>query len=47
MDDPTLVAQCQTSYALALGEATPHKKSAALVRAIAEEREHAQQARHH
>ncbi|WP_335936732.1 helix-turn-helix domain-containing protein [Streptomyces sp. PTD5-9] len=42
MDDPALVAQCQTAYTLALGEAAPHKRSVALVRAIAEEHEHAQ-----
>ncbi|MFF3734302.1 Scr1 family TA system antitoxin-like transcriptional regulator [Streptomyces sp. NPDC002476] len=41
MDDPALVAACHTSYTLALGDAAPHKRSVALIRAIAEEHEHA------
>ncbi|MER5742706.1 helix-turn-helix domain-containing protein [Streptomyces sp. NPDC002225] len=48
MDDPALVAECQTSYALALGDAAPHVESVALVRAVAEEHKHAQhQVRRH
>ncbi|MFJ1611842.1 Scr1 family TA system antitoxin-like transcriptional regulator [Streptomyces sp. NPDC088251] len=42
MDDPALVEACHTAYTLALGEAAPHQESVALVRAIAEEHEHAQ-----
>ncbi|MGW2087436.1 helix-turn-helix domain-containing protein [Streptomyces sp. NPDC001880] len=47
MDDPALVAACRTSYSLALGDAAPRRKSVALVRAIAEEHEHAQHQTHH
>ncbi|WP_299527596.1 helix-turn-helix transcriptional regulator [uncultured Streptomyces sp.] len=47
IDDPTLVEACHTSYNLALSDAAPHRESVALVRAIAEEHDHAQhQARH-
>ncbi|MFJ6011666.1 Scr1 family TA system antitoxin-like transcriptional regulator [Streptomyces sp. NPDC092952] len=42
MDDPTLVAACHTSYTLALSDAAPQRESVALIRAIAEEHEHAQ-----
>ncbi|MFD4943823.1 Scr1 family TA system antitoxin-like transcriptional regulator [Streptomyces sp. NPDC058239] len=42
MDDPALIEACHTSYTLALGDAAPHQESVALVRAIAEEHEHAQ-----
>ncbi|MFF4096838.1 Scr1 family TA system antitoxin-like transcriptional regulator [Streptomyces sp. NPDC001834] len=42
IDDPALVGACHTDYALALGDAVSHRKSVALVRAIAEEHEHAQ-----
>ncbi|MFF8693627.1 helix-turn-helix domain-containing protein [Streptomyces sp. NPDC002431] len=47
MDDPALVAGCRTAFSLALGDALPHKKSVAFIRAIAEEHEHAQQQAHH
>ncbi|MFH8471695.1 helix-turn-helix domain-containing protein [Streptomyces sp. NPDC018000] len=47
MDDPALVEACRTSYTLALGDAAPHQESVALVRAIAEEHEHAQLRTHH
>ncbi|MFE9778630.1 Scr1 family TA system antitoxin-like transcriptional regulator [Streptomyces sp. NPDC005775] len=46
MDDPTLVAACQASYTLALSEAASQRNSVGLVRAIAEEHEHAQLAPH-
>ncbi|MFF2962312.1 Scr1 family TA system antitoxin-like transcriptional regulator [Streptomyces sp. NPDC057963] len=42
LDDPALVEACHTDYALALGDAVSHLDSVALVRAIAEEHEHAQ-----
>ncbi|WP_203186330.1 helix-turn-helix domain-containing protein [Streptomyces pratensis] len=42
LDDPALVEACHTDYALALGDAASHLDSVALVRAIAEEHEHAQ-----
>ncbi|MEE1739666.1 helix-turn-helix transcriptional regulator [Streptomyces sp. BE147] len=41
MDDPALVENCRTSYTLALSDASPHRESVALIRAIAEEHEHA------
>ncbi|MFB7916710.1 Scr1 family TA system antitoxin-like transcriptional regulator [Streptomyces sp. NPDC056061] len=46
MDDPALVSACHNSYSLALGDAAPLRKSVALVRAIAEEHEHAQHPTH-
>lgn len=46
MDDPTLVAACQTSYTLALSEAASQRNSVGLVKAIAEEHEHAQHQPH-
>lgn len=46
MDDPTLVAACQASYTLALSEAASQRNSVDLVRAIAEEHEHAQHQPH-
>ncbi|MFD7716584.1 Scr1 family TA system antitoxin-like transcriptional regulator [Streptomyces sp. NPDC059814] len=46
MDDPTLVTACQASYTLALSEAASQRNSVDLVRAIAEEHEHAQQQPH-
>ncbi|MER5982936.1 helix-turn-helix transcriptional regulator [Streptomyces sp. NPDC001787] len=42
MDDPASVEACRTSYTLALSDAAPQRESLALVRAIAEEHEHAQ-----
>ncbi|MFB8024172.1 MULTISPECIES: Scr1 family TA system antitoxin-like transcriptional regulator [unclassified Streptomyces] len=42
LDDPALVQACSSDYALALGDAVSHLDSVALVRAIAEEHEHAQ-----
>lgn len=42
MDDPALVAACQESYTLALGDAAPQRASIDLIRAIAEEHENAQ-----
>ncbi|WP_329306936.1 helix-turn-helix transcriptional regulator [Streptomyces sp. NBC_01260] len=41
MDDPALVEACHASYTLALSEAASQQSSVALVRAIAEEHEHA------
>ncbi|WLQ33872.1 helix-turn-helix transcriptional regulator [Streptomyces castrisilvae] len=46
MDDPALVAACQASYTLALSEAAPVRTSLDLIRAIAEEHEHAQHQPH-
>lgn len=43
MDDPALVEACHTSYALALGDAASQGESVTIVRAIAEEHEHAHQ----
>ncbi|MFE9820835.1 Scr1 family TA system antitoxin-like transcriptional regulator [Streptomyces sp. NPDC005791] len=43
MDDPALVSASQTAYALSLGDALSHKDSLALIRAAAEEHQHAQQ----
>lgn len=42
LDDRTQVEACHTDYSLALGDAVSHLDSVALVRAIAEEHEHAQ-----
>ncbi|MBO0917928.1 helix-turn-helix domain-containing protein [Streptomyces laculatispora] len=47
MDDPASVAACHTSYTLALSDAAPQRESLALVRAIAEEHEHAQHQTQH
>ncbi|MGS2590873.1 helix-turn-helix domain-containing protein [Streptomyces hebeiensis] len=41
MDDPALVDECRAAYDLAMSDALSHKESMALVRAIAEEHEHA------
>lgn len=46
MDDPALVAACQASYTLALSEAASQQNSVGLVKAIAEEHEHAQHQPH-
>ncbi|MFJ1894817.1 MULTISPECIES: Scr1 family TA system antitoxin-like transcriptional regulator [unclassified Streptomyces] len=46
MDDPALVGACQGAYTLALSEALSQRDSVALVRAIAEEQEHAQRQPH-
>ncbi len=43
MDDPALVADSQTAYALALSDAFSQQESLALVRAVAEEHAHGQQ----
>ncbi|MFY4723315.1 helix-turn-helix domain-containing protein [Streptomyces sp. LaBMicrA B280] len=43
MKSPALVAQCQTSYNLALSEALSREKSLAFVRVVAEEYAHAEQ----
>ncbi|MFH9422531.1 Scr1 family TA system antitoxin-like transcriptional regulator [Streptomyces sp. NPDC017529] len=40
LDSPDVVHNCQSSYALALGDARSHEDSLALVRAVAEEYEH-------
>lgn len=46
MDDPALVEACQAAYTLALSEALSQRDSVALVRAVAEEHEHAQHQPH-
>ncbi|TXS39932.1 transcriptional regulator, partial [Streptomyces sp. t39] len=43
LDEPALVRESQTSYALALSDALSREESLALVRAAAEEHERGQQ----
>ncbi|MEU3219587.1 helix-turn-helix transcriptional regulator [Streptomyces sp. NPDC006971] len=47
MDEPALVESCRTAYSLALSDAASHRESVALVRAIAEEHQHAHESQRH
>ncbi|MFF9397142.1 DUF5753 domain-containing protein [Streptomyces sp. NPDC014744] len=47
MDEPALVESCRTAYSLALSHAASHRESVTLVRAIAEEHQHAHESQRH